>query len=88
MARDPVDLNTLLAARDRLIAEIQKGLTKDERRFLVSVATAKPDWKLIGFPFLAEMPGPSWKLQNLRKLAEKNPEKFRAQTAQLERLLG
>lgn len=88
MARDPVDLSTLLRARDRLIAEIQKGLTEEERRFLVSLGAAEPDWNLIGFPVLAEMPGPSWKLQNLQKLAKRNPPKFRAQLIQLEKLLG
>lgn len=88
MPREPVDLSTLLAAREQLIVEIQKGLTKNERGFLISVATAEPDWNLIGFPILADMPGPSWKLQNLQKLAKINPEKFRAQLAQLEKLLG
>lgn len=88
MARDPLDLSALLAARDRLIDEIQKGLTKEERQFLVSLAAAEPDWDLIGFPVLAEMPGPSWKLQNLKKFAKKNPQKFRDQLARLEKLLS
>lgn len=88
MARDAVDLKTLLAARERLIAELSKGLSAAERRFLLSLAAAEPDWKLLGFPTLADMPGPRWKLQNLQTLARKNPTKFRTQRAKLAEMLG
>lgn len=88
MARDPIDLAALLAARERLIAEIQQGLTKDERKFLVSLAAAEPEWDLIGFPILADMSGPRWKLQNLKALAQRNQTKFRQQLKLLEKLLN
>jgi hypothetical protein len=88
MARDPVDIKTLLAARERLIAELRTGLSAAERQFLLSLTAAEPDWKLLGFPNLGEMPGPRWKLQNLQTLAKKNPVKFRSQQAKLAELLG
>ena len=88
MTRDPVDLKTLLTARERLIGEIRRGLTADERKFLLSLASAEPDWQLIGFSGLTDMPGPRWKLQNLQALARKNPAKFRAQLNRLEDLLS
>jgi hypothetical protein len=78
----------LLSTRDRLIDEIRRGLSTEERQFLVSLASAEPDWELIGFPVLAEMPAPSWKLQNLKQLAKRNPQKFREQLARLEKLLS
>lgn len=88
MARNPIDLATLLATRERLIGEIRKGLTKGERKFLVSLAAAEPEWDLIGFPILADMPGPRWKLQNLQALAKRNQTKFRDQLKQLDKLLN
>jgi hypothetical protein len=78
----------LLAARERLIAALSKGLSAAERQFLLSLAAAEPDWKLLGFPNLGEMPGPRWKLQNLQALAKKNPAKFRLQQARLAELLS
>jgi hypothetical protein len=88
MARDAVDLKTLLAARERLISELPKSLSSEERQFLVSLAAAEPEWKLLGFAKLGEMPGPRWKLQNLQTLAKKNPVKFRSQQTKLDELLG
>lgn len=87
MARDAVDLRSLLATRDRLIVELREGLSVAERQFLLSLAAAEPDWKLLGFPSLEDMPGPRWKLQNLLTLAKKNPEKFRSQQGKLAALL-
>ena len=88
MTRDAVELKTLLAARGRLIAELREGLSAAERQFLLSLAAAEPDWKLLKFPALGEMPGPRWKLQNLQTLAKKNPAKFRTQQTKLTELLG
>src|SRR5882672_3382566 len=87
MARDAVDLKTLLAARERLIEELPRSLSSTERQFLLSLAAADPEWKLLGFANLGEMPGPRWKLQNLQNLAKKNPVKFRSQQAKLTELL-
>ena len=75
------------ATRDRLIVELREGLSVAERQFLLSLAAAEPDWKLLGFPSLEDMPGPRWKLQNLLTLAKKNPEKFRSQQGKLAALL-
>jgi hypothetical protein len=87
MARDEIDLKTLLAARERLIVELPETLNSSERQFLLSLAAAEPDWKLLGFPNLGDMPGPRWKLQNLQTLAKKNPTKFRSQQAKLAELM-
>jgi hypothetical protein len=88
MARDAVDLKTLLVARERLISEVPKSLSSAERQFLLSLAAAEPEWRLLGFPNLGEMPGPRWKLQNLQTLAKKNPVKFRSQQTKLAELIG
>ena len=37
MTTEPVELDTLLAARERMVRELQTGLDADERRFLLSL---------------------------------------------------
>ena len=70
MTTQPVELDALLVARDRMVRELQQGLNADERRFLLSLVVAEPDWSLLGVPHLEQLPGPRWKLQNSERLAE------------------
>ncbi|KAF1069724.1 nucleotidyl transferase AbiEii/AbiGii toxin family protein [Variovorax sp.] len=83
MTTEPVELDALLAARDRMIATLQQGLDADERAFLLSLADAAPDWKRIDVAHLSAMPAIQWKLQNLVKLKAANPAKFEAQSKAL-----
>jgi predicted nucleotidyltransferase component of viral defense system len=87
MTAEPVELSELLAARERLISELQQGLDKDERNFLISFVRNKPDWGLPGIPHLAELPGIRWKLHNLGQLAKLSPKKFVSHAEALEYLL-
>lgn len=88
MTAEPVELSELVAARERLLRELQHGLDTDERRFLISFARNQPDWNLLGIPHIAELPGIRWKLHNLKQLAKLNSGKFVAQADALERMLG
>jgi hypothetical protein len=88
MTVEPVDLDTLLAARDRMLRELQQGLTKDERRFLLSLVAAEPEWALLGVPHLEQLPGLRWKLQNLERLRKADARKFAEQRDMLTRLFG
>lgn len=88
MTAAPVGLSALLAARERMIAELQSGLDADERAFLLSFARNGPDWSLLGIEHLEQLPGIRWKLVNLERLAKANPKKFKAQAEELEGLLG
>ena len=88
MTVEPVRLETLLGARERMVRELQQGLTADERRFLISLVAAEPEWKLLGVPHLEQLPGVRWKLQNLERLRKANRRKFSEQTDTLARLLG
>ena len=83
MTAEPVELTELLSARERMIAELHENLTQQERRFLLSIANAEPDWSLLDIEHLEQMPAVRWRLQNLRKLAETNPTKFRDQADEL-----
>ena len=88
MTVEPVELDALLAARERMVRELQQGLTADESQFLLSLVAAEPDWKLLGVPHLEQLPGPRWKLQNLERLRKMNAKKFAEQSDALARLLG
>ena len=85
MTVGPVKLDALLAARERMMHELQQGLTKDERRFLLSLVAAEPEWALLGVPHLEQLPGVRWKLQNLGRLRKVDARKFAEQSDALAR---
>jgi predicted nucleotidyltransferase component of viral defense system len=88
MTEKPVALKTLLAARARMVRELQAGLGADERRFLLSLVAAEPEWSLLGVGHLEQLPGLRWKLQNLERLRRANAKKFAAQSDALAKLLA
>lgn len=83
MTAEPVPLDALLAARERLVREIQQGLDDDERRFLLSLVAGAPEWALLGIDHLEHLPGVRWKLHNLTQLHTTNAAKFAEQAALL-----
>jgi predicted nucleotidyltransferase component of viral defense system len=88
MTTEPVALEALLATRDRMLTELQRGLDADERKFLLSLVANKPEWELLGIGHLQELPGIRWKLQNLERLQKSNPKKFTEQSDILARRLS
>ena len=85
MAREPVPLQTLLDARERLVAAIHALLTEVDRAFLLSVKGRKPDWSLIDLPGIADLPAVRWKLVNLDRMSE---AKHAAALDRLRQVLG
>ena len=89
MTVEPISLAELVATRVRLRRELPAALTDSQRRFLLSLANAEPEWSLMSCPHLSELPALRWKLQNLAKLKKANPRKFEQQAEALrERLEG
>ena len=88
MTAEPVELEALLSARERMVAELQANLDAKEREFLLSLARNEPDWTLLGIEHLEQLPGIRWKLANLERLAKANPKKLKAQAQELEKVLG
>jgi predicted nucleotidyltransferase component of viral defense system len=62
--------------RAQLIKTIHQSLTKEDKQFLLSVKNLTPDWSIYDFE---RFPAIVWKLYNLQKLKENNPEKHRQQ---------
>jgi len=88
MTAEPVELDALLAAREQMMRELQQGLTEEERRFLLSLVTAEPEWALLDIPHVEKLPGVRWKLQNLERLRKANARKFAEQSEELARRLA
>ena len=88
MTTAPVALSALIETRERLIHELHERLDSNERQFLISLVQNKPEWGLLGFKHLEELPGMRWKVRNLTQLAKANPKKFAAQADELGRLLS
>ncbi|MDA1370276.1 MAG: nucleotidyl transferase AbiEii/AbiGii toxin family protein [Proteobacteria bacterium] len=72
MSNEPFSYEEFEAIRKQLIRTIHANLTEKDREFLLSVKNAEPDWGIYDF---RRFPAVQWKLQNLRKLKNKNPEK-------------
>jgi nucleoside-diphosphate-sugar epimerase len=70
MTAEPVELAEILLTRERMIAELQNNPGQQERKFLLSLARAEPDWSLLEIEHLEQLPAIRWRLQNLRRLAE------------------
>lgn len=87
MTREPVTVEWLLEARQRLLARIRDLLDAPTRDFLLSVEREAPDFELIGLPQAANMPGVRRKLRNLaQRSASKRAADHRQLVETLERI--
>lgn len=73
------------STRKELLETIHNNLTDRDRQFLISVKNVTPDWTIYDFE---RFPAIKWKLQNLQKLKDKNPDKHREQYEILKEKLG
>lgn len=58
--------------RDALFNVIHKKLSREDRNFILNFENATPNWNIYDF---AKFPAIQWKLQNLEKLKNNNPDK-------------
>ena len=86
MTRESVTRDALVGTRRRLHADIRSRLKGNIANFLLSLHDAEPDFGVIGLPEAAGLPAIRWKLVNLEKLKQANPEKHMAQRDALESL--
>lgn len=70
MTAEPVEAETLLSVRERLLARVAGWLDEPSRAFLRSVESEQPDFGLIGLAHAAELPGVRRKLYNLAQRTE------------------
>lgn len=73
------------SVREKLVSTIHQNLTDKDSEFLLSVKNGTPDWSIYDFQ---KFPSVNWKLQNLQKLKDKNPDKHREQYETLKEKLS
>lgn len=73
--------------RTKLITEVNRLMTDDDKRFLVSFELGEPKWNGYEFEYFKDYPSVKWKLVNLAKLAKQKPQKLKDEAAKLEALL-
>lgn len=86
MTREAVSLDALAETARTLHADIRSRLYGDVASFLLSLHDAEPDFELLGLPEAANLPAVRWKLLNLKKLRDTDPDKHAAQRHALESL--
>lgn len=77
-------LNELKDVQQTLPELIRKGMTNDEKEFLVLFKKGTPKWELIPLPVLKNLPGVQWKLLNLSKM---DKQKHKQAVEKLEQVL-
>ncbi len=85
MTVEPAPLNALLEVRERLAEEIRSRLSNDVKRFLLSVQSGRPEWKLLGVEGAAKLPAVKWRLLNLGKM---QPDAMAKELSRLEKVLS
>ena len=85
MVVEPVTVEELRIAGERLVSRLREEMTQGERRFIVSVKEGKPQWDLLEVPGIENLPALRWKVQNILRMA---PAKHREAVRKLQDYLG
>lgn len=64
----PMSLAVLEETRIELISTIRTRLTQNHRDFLIGFKEGNPDWSLLPFDQIEELPSVKWKILNLKKM--------------------
>lgn len=88
MTTQPVSLAELQEARSNLRSALLANLQDRHKQFLLGLVRLEPDWDLMPFSHLRELPALKWKILNLEKLRRTNPKKFELQSTELGRHFG
>ena len=75
MTVDAVGVADLEQVRIRLIEDVRSRLTGNAAQFLRTLVDGEPDFDAIDLASAADLPAVQWKLQNIQKLRDTNPEK-------------
>lgn len=70
MAKVDVPLEELIEVRAQLVQVIKNALTENDKKFLISFVSNKPDWTLVRDDKIKNFPSVKWKLMNQNKMKE------------------
>jgi hypothetical protein len=88
MAFAPFSYEDYEVTRENLVREINARWTDADRSLLLGFKQGKPDWSLLSLENLSRLPAVQWKLLNILKLKQQNPEKHAEQLKALEERLA
>jgi hypothetical protein len=88
MTARPVSIAELEQARADLRAALDRHLQDRHKQFLLGLVRLEPEWDLMPFAHLRELPALKWKLLNLEQLRHRNPKRFKLQFTELARRFG
>jgi hypothetical protein len=88
MTARPVSISELEQARADLRAALDRHLQDRHKQFLLGLVRLEPEWDLMPFAHLRELPALKWKLLNLEQLRHRNPKRFKLQFTELARRFG
>jgi predicted nucleotidyltransferase component of viral defense system len=69
MTAEEATCEDLEKTREELVAMIARGLTVEEKQFIVSVKEGTPRWDLIGIEGVEDLPAVKWKLLNIGRMS-------------------
>lgn len=87
MALEPFTYNDHQRTLERLVSTLRKSFTDDDRAFLRSFEAGDPEWSRFPVAELANLPGPQFKLMNIRKFRNASPKRHRSMLEELENVL-
>ena len=87
MTNEPFTYDEYDETRTKLIQVINKNLGEKDKIFLISFKEGLPDWNIDAFVDFRKFPAIQWKLQNIQKLKQQNPQKHKIQLDALKRIL-
>ena len=79
MTAQPVELQKLIETRQLLFKTLPQALTDNHKNFLLSLVQCNPQWNLMPFEHLQDLPALKWKILNLSKLKKSNKKRFAQQ---------
>ena len=68
MTIEPVTLDELLQTREELVRTIHAKLTERHKEFLLGFKKGTPDWSLLPFEGIENLPSVKWKMLNLNRM--------------------
>lgn len=71
--------------RVQLLEMVKNNISSEIAELIISFSEGKPNWSIFNFEVF---PGIKWKLMNIKKLKEQNPEKHIKQMLELKRILN
>lgn len=88
MTDKPFTYDDFESARLKLIKDVNGILTPAGKEFLLSFELSEPKWEIFEYKYFQIYPSVKWKIQNLTKLKNVNPQKLLAQYEALKIVLN